>query len=113
MSPIPRPGPDDPGQYAFGDTARVERILKEAGFATPRLQPIDRPVFLALGRYDFLVAPPSAWDAIRPQFRDLTVRVFERSGHTPQYEEATLFDAELMRWMKKRRLAYEVVRREP
>ena len=59
-------------------------------------------MFLALGRYDFLVAPPSAWDAIRSQFRDLTVRVFERSGHTPQYEEAALFDAELVRWMKAR-----------
>ena len=69
---------------------------------TQGLAAFDRPVFLALGRYDFLVAPPSAWDAIRPKFRDLTVRVFERSGHTPQYEEAALFDAELLRWMKER-----------
>jgi proline iminopeptidase len=63
---------------------------------TNGLATFDRPVFLALGRYDFLVAPPAAWDAMRSQFRDLTVRVFERSGHTPQYEEATLFDAELV-----------------
>ena len=69
---------------------------------TQGLSTFDRPVFLALGRYDFLVAPPSAWDALRPHFRDLTVRVFERSGHTPQYEEATLFDAELVRWMQER-----------
>ena len=69
---------------------------------THGLATFDWPVFLALGRYDFLVAPPSAWDAIRPQFRNLTVRVFERSGHTPQYEEAALFDAELVRWMKNR-----------
>jgi proline iminopeptidase len=70
---------------------------------TQGLTTFDRPVFLALGRYDFLVAPPSTWEAIRPKFRDLTVRVFERSGHTPQYEEAALFDAELLRWMKERR----------
>jgi proline iminopeptidase len=69
---------------------------------TQGLATFDRPVFLALGRYDFLVAPPSAWDALRPQFRDLTVRVFERSGHTPQYEEAALFDAELVHWMQER-----------
>jgi proline iminopeptidase len=69
---------------------------------TQGLATFDRPVFLALGRYDFVVAPPSAWDALRPQFRDLTVRVFERSGHTPQYEEAALFDAELVRWMQER-----------
>jgi proline iminopeptidase len=69
---------------------------------SPGLSTLERPVFLALGRYDFLVAPPSAWDALRPQFRDLTVRVFERSGHTPQYEEAALFDAELLRWLQER-----------
>jgi pimeloyl-ACP methyl ester carboxylesterase len=69
---------------------------------TQGLDTFARPVFLALGRYDFLVAPPSAWDAIRAQFRDFTVRVFERSGHTPQYEEAPLFDAELVGWLKSR-----------
>jgi proline iminopeptidase len=68
---------------------------------TQGLATFERPVFLALGRYDFLVAPPSAWDALRPKFHDLTVRVFERSGHTPQYEEAVLFDAELLRWMEE------------
>ena len=69
---------------------------------TQGLATFDRPVFLALGRYDFLVAPPSTWDALRPKFHDLTVRVFERSGHTPQYEEAVLFEAELLRWLKER-----------
>jgi len=68
---------------------------------TQGLETFDRPVFLALGRYDFLVAPPSSWDPIRSKFRDLTVRVFERSGHTPQYEEAALFDAELLRWLEE------------
>ncbi len=67
---------------------------------TQGLDTFNRPVFLALGRYDFAVGPPSLWDPIRPKFRDLTVRVFERSGHTPPYEEPDLFDAELLRWMK-------------
>jgi proline iminopeptidase len=67
---------------------------------TQNLDTFDRPVFLALGRYDFLVAPPSSWDPIKAKFRDLTLRVFEQSGHTPQYEEPVLFDAELLRWMK-------------
>ncbi|HET9314279.1 MAG TPA: alpha/beta hydrolase, partial [Vicinamibacteria bacterium] len=64
------------------------------------LEALDRPVFLALGRYDFLVAPPSSWDRVRPKFKDLTVRVFERSGHTPQHDEPALFDAELLRWIE-------------
>jgi hypothetical protein len=51
---MPRPGPDDPGQYSFGDRARVERILKEAGFATPAFQPIDRPVVLGKDMADIL-----------------------------------------------------------
>lgn len=46
LPPMARPGPEDPGQYSFGDRSRVERILKEAGFAEPSFRPIDRPVFL-------------------------------------------------------------------
>jgi SAM-dependent methyltransferase len=42
LPPVERPGPEDPGQYAFGDRARVERILMEAGFATPSFRPLDR-----------------------------------------------------------------------
>jgi proline iminopeptidase len=66
---------------------------------TRGLETFDKPVFLGLGRYDFLVAPPSSWDPVRPKFKNLTVRVFERSGHTPQYEEPELFDEELLRWL--------------
>ena len=65
---------------------------------TEGLENFDRPVFLALGRYDFLVAPPSSWDPIKDRFQDVTVRVFENSGHTPQYEEQDLFDRELLAW---------------
>jgi proline iminopeptidase len=31
--------------------------------------------------------------------KDLTIRVFEKSGHTPQYEEPELFDQELLQWL--------------
>jgi len=63
------------------------------------LKDLDRPVFLALGKYDFLVAPPSSWDSVRPLFRDLTLKVYEESGHTPPYEQANLFDADLLSWL--------------
>ena len=79
--------------YVWGEVFRDIDI-------TRGLETFDRPVLLALGRYDFLVAPPSSWDRVRPKFRDLTVRVFERSGHTPQHDEAPLFDAELLRWLE-------------
>lgn len=63
------------------------------------LEKLTQPVFLALGRYDFIAAPPSVWDPLRPKFHDLTVRVFEHSGHSPQLEEAELFDEELLKWL--------------
>ncbi|MFO0890133.1 MAG: alpha/beta hydrolase [Isosphaeraceae bacterium] len=70
---------------------------------TRGLEMLDRPVLLALGRHDYLVGPPSMWDPLRPRFRDLTVRVFERSGHTPPLEEPDLFDAELLGWIDRKR----------
>ena len=39
--PLPRPGPEDPGPFAFGDPARVTRILTGAGFAPPRFAQFD------------------------------------------------------------------------
>jgi len=44
LPPFERPGPEDPGQYAFGDRARVERILKAAGFGAPSFRPLDQPI---------------------------------------------------------------------
>ncbi|MGE3510852.1 MAG: alpha/beta hydrolase [Vicinamibacterales bacterium] len=63
------------------------------------LEQFDRPVFLALGRYDFIVAPPSCWDPLKGKFKNLTIQVFERSGHNPQFEEAELFDQQVLNWI--------------
>jgi proline iminopeptidase len=57
------------------------------------------PVLVMLGRYDYW-NPPALWDTVRKHFYDLTIRVFEQSGHHPQLEEPALFDAELIRWLK-------------
>jgi len=70
---------------------------------TKGLEHFDRPVFIALGRYDFVVPPPSSWDPIKARFQDLTIRVFERSGHTPPFEEPELFDKELLSWLSRHR----------
>ena len=69
---------------------------------TQGLDRLDVPVFLGLGRYDYLVAPYATWAPYWARFKDLTVRVFEKSGHTPQFEESTLFDAELLQWLSTR-----------
>jgi SAM-dependent methyltransferase len=46
LPPAPRPGPEDPGPFAFGDRTRVERILGEAGFGPPSVRPLDRLIRL-------------------------------------------------------------------
>jgi len=42
LPPMSRPGPEDPGQYSFGDRSRVERILTQAGFNGLSIEPVDR-----------------------------------------------------------------------
>jgi proline iminopeptidase len=66
------------------------------------LAELEAPVYLALGRFDYLVAPYAAWQPYRECFRDLTVRVFDRSSHTPQLEESEQFDRELLEWLGAR-----------
>ena len=66
------------------------------------LDELDVPVLLALGRHDYLVSPYETWVPYREHFRDLTVRVFGKSAHTPPFEESELFDAELLRWLEER-----------
>ena len=68
---------------------------------TKGLENFDKPVFLALGKYDFIVAPPYLWDPIIPKFKNIEVHIFEKSGHTPQYEESKLFDKQFNNWVKK------------
>ena len=36
-----RAGPEEPGQYSFGDRTRVERILAEAGYHGLAIEPVD------------------------------------------------------------------------
>lgn len=68
---------------------------------TRGLEKLDKPVLLALGRYDFDVGPPHLWDPIRAQFKNLTLKIFERSGHTPPYEQPDLFDKVFLEWCKE------------
>ncbi len=66
---------------------------------TNELEKFDIPVFLALGHFDFLVAPFYTWYPIKSKFKDLTMKLFSKSGHTPQLEEPELFDQELLKWL--------------
>lgn len=67
---------------------------------TARLKNFHIPTFLAYGAFEYTVAPVESWSPIRHKFKNLTVRVFDKSAHSPQHEEAPLFDAELLRWLR-------------
>jgi proline iminopeptidase len=60
---------------------------------------VDRPVFLAIGKYDFCTPIP-LWDDRKDVLSKLSFEVFERSGHSPMIEEQTTFDEKLMDWVE-------------
>ncbi len=66
---------------------------------TKALKTIKCPIFLALGRYDYF-NPPHLWEGYRNEASNLTVRIFEKSSHTPQLEETKNFDEELIKWLE-------------
>jgi SAM-dependent methyltransferase len=49
IPPLPRPNPEEPSPFAFGDTRRVTRILTSAGFAVPGFTKFDMAMHLGAG----------------------------------------------------------------
>jgi proline iminopeptidase len=56
------------------------------------------PVLVVMGRHDYVV-PHTLWDRALPGLRNVTYRLLERSGHTPQLEEPDLFDRTVHDWL--------------
>ena len=65
------------------------------------LKNFNKPVFLGLGRYDYLVSPVSLWDPVDDTYSNVTKVIFEHSGHNPMFEEPQLFDSTLSEWIYK------------
>ena len=47
LPPLPPPGPDEPGQFAFADADRVRRILAASGWSDIGIDPLDLPCSIA------------------------------------------------------------------
>jgi proline iminopeptidase len=60
---------------------------------------VETPVFLAIGRYDYLW-PYFTWDDRKDVLPNLSYNLFEKSGHFPMVEEQELFDKKLIEWIK-------------
>ncbi|QED49557.1 alpha/beta hydrolase [Cytobacillus dafuensis] len=61
----------------------------------------NKPVFIGLGRYDYLVAPVSLWDPIDNTYENVKKVIFEHSGHNPMFEEPNSFDKKLAEWINE------------
>jgi proline iminopeptidase len=64
----------------------------------PGAWPLGTPVFVAIGRYDYGI-PFHRWSEAQ-QSPSAHLRVYERSGHTPQLEQPNEFTAEVAAWAK-------------
>jgi proline iminopeptidase len=57
------------------------------------------PLLLLHGRYDYTV-PYTVWSGIREALPGATLRIFERSGHHPFFEEPEAFTAAVTGWIR-------------
>jgi proline iminopeptidase len=62
---------------------------------------VKTPVLAMLGKHDYVV-PYTGWSASFPNLPNLKIAYFEKSGHTPQLEEMTQFDIQIMDWLSKK-----------
>jgi SAM-dependent methyltransferase len=93
VAPPEPPGPEDPGQFSWGDPARVHRILGGAGFRDVTLTPLDLPItigadaaeaaefamFIGQGARVLNGVPDKTRDAARAAFQTF-FRAHERPG---------------------------------
>ncbi|KAA6449018.1 alpha/beta fold hydrolase [Bacillus atrophaeus] len=66
------------------------------------LADVQVPVFIGLGRYDYVVAPVSLWDAVDHSYPHVKKVVFEKSGHNPMLEEPQAFEQSLADWIENK-----------
>jgi len=57
------------------------------------------PLLVAHGRHDYTV-PHVLWNGVVEALPDATLRLFERSGHQPFFEEPEAFAAAVADWMR-------------
>ncbi|MDH4092464.1 MAG: alpha/beta hydrolase [Cyclobacteriaceae bacterium] len=101
-------------KYWYDSTYNAKWLWKDMSIDAPLLHHIYNDIFLdyimfdsiskapvktfvALGKYDFII-PAALW-LRQGRIENVTVHVFEKSGHTPQWEESEAFDKEILNWL--------------
>jgi proline iminopeptidase len=80
----------------------VMATLAPAWDVTVGASSLGVPIFHAHGRYDYVV-PHVLWEGIAEKLPNATLRIFERSGHQPFFEEPDQFVEALTDWMTSAR----------
>jgi proline iminopeptidase len=75
----------------------MELVYEPVLFGGYQVEPLDVPVFLALGRYDYLT-PFYEWDEPKRRLSNLSYKLYEKSGHHPPYEQPDEFACDLVTW---------------
>ncbi|HWC34669.1 MAG TPA: alpha/beta hydrolase [Mycobacteriales bacterium] len=78
----------------------VYQLFGPEGLGGFRLEPLEVPAFLGLGRFDYGV-PHYLWDEPRKRLLNLTFKLYQKSGHHPPYEQPDEFTADLYDWAKR------------
>jgi len=68
------------------------------------LETIEEPIFLAAGLSDYDCCPVQLWSALPNRPKNMTLSIFEKSGHYPHYEEQELFDERVIKWANQWKL---------
>ncbi|MFW9880439.1 MAG: alpha/beta fold hydrolase [Candidatus Thorarchaeota archaeon] len=71
--------------------SQLLNIVLENHDFSQNFEKLKMPIFLALGRYDY-VSLYYLWDNLINNFSNLSYNLFEKSGHLPMLEEPELFD---------------------
>lgn len=80
------------------DVVHAFRDLYQAYDIRHHPPPPGIPVLVVMGESDYAV-PHTLWDDVLPDLGNVTFRLLENAGHTPQLENAPAFDRVLLDWL--------------
>jgi len=78
--------------HAFKDLYSTYTLKRDIGN-------LESPVLIMMGRSDFVV-PHLLWERVISELQNFTLKVFDKSGHTPQVEQSKLFNRILLEWLR-------------
>lgn len=61
---------------------------------------LNAPVLVVMGKHDYAV-PHTLWDKALLNLHNVTYRLLDKSGHTPQLEASAIFDKTFLEWLEQ------------